>query len=155
MIKLRRLVLVIVVFLLGTGFISACTPGSAEAQASPLTESEVRAFADPVAENILQAMNTGNYTQYTRDFDEQFKENLPEERFQALNSYRTDVMGNYVSKEYWRMTQKDQKITVVYRAKFTEDPSTVLVNVYFKNISGKKYVDGLFFDSPLIRSYQC
>jgi hypothetical protein len=154
MIKLRKLVLVIVVLILSTDFISACTPSSAEPQVSPLTESEVRAFADSVAENILQAMNTGNYTQYTRDFDEQFKENLPEERFVAVNAYRTDAIGNYVSKDYWKM-KKDTKITVVYRTIFTDEPSTVFVTFYFKNISGKAYVDGIFFDSPLIRSYQC
>lgn len=124
-------------------------------QTTKLTENEARSFADPVAENILQAMNTSNYEQYSRDFDDQFKENLPEERFQAVNSYRTDVVGNYVSKEYWQFTPKDPKISVAYKVKFSKEPSTAIVTVYFKNISGKYYVDGLFFDSPLIRSHSC
>jgi hypothetical protein len=153
--KLRKPVLLIIALLLSTGFVSACTPGSAQPQASPLTDSEVRIFADSIVENILQAMNTGNYAQYTRDFDAQLKKNLAEDIFNSLNAKKLDVVGNYVSKEFWQMTQKNDKVTVVYRAKFTDEPGTVLVTVYFKNITGKWYVDGLLFYSPLMQSNDC
>jgi uncharacterized lipoprotein YajG len=53
--------------------LAGCATRTAQLQVSPLTESEVRVFADPITENILQAMNTGNYAQYTRDFDAQLK----------------------------------------------------------------------------------
>ncbi len=154
MIKLRKLVLVILVLILSTDFISACTPSSAEPLVSPLTESEVRAFADPVAENILQAINTGNYTQYTRDFDEAFKKNLSQNAFETINSLRIETVGSYVSKEYWQMAQKNDKITVAYRAKFTDD-SSVIFTAYFKNIEGKWYIDGLYFDSFLMHQSGC
>lgn len=135
--------------------LAGCTTGTAQSQLVPLTEAEVRAFADPITENILQAMNTGNYAQYTRDFDAPLKKNLAEAIFNWLNARKLDVVGNYVSKEFWRMTQKNDKVTVVYRAKFTNEPGTVTVTVNFKNISGKEYVDGLIFDSPLMRQSDC
>ena len=53
--------------------LAGCATRTAQLQVSPLTESEVSVFADPITENILQAMNTGNYAQYTRDFDAQLK----------------------------------------------------------------------------------
>ena len=155
MIKSGKLSRVIAVVLMTASFISACAPGNTQLPATKLTDSEVQSFADPVAENILQAMNTSNYVQYTRDFDDQFKENFPEIRFQAFNSYRTDVVGSYISKEFRQFTPKDQKTSVAYEVKFSEEPSTATVTVYFKNISGKYLVDGLFFDSPLIRAHRC
>lgn len=135
--------------------LAGCTTGTAQLQVSPLTESEVRVFADPITENILRAMNTGNYADYTRDFDAQLKANLSESAFKTANSRKLDVVGNYVSKEFWQITLKNDKVTVVYRAKFTDEPGTVLVTVYFKNITGKWYVDGLLFYSPLMQSSNC
>jgi hypothetical protein len=152
--KLRTLFVVIVGLLLSIGFISSCTPGSAVSQVGRLTEKEVRAFADPIAENLLQAMNTSDYAQYTRDFDEAFKKNLSQNAFKTINSLRIETVGSYVSKEYWQMAQKNDKITVAYRAKFTDDPS-VIFTAYFKNIEGKWYVDGTYYDSPLMRKSGC
>jgi len=135
--------------------LAGCVTGTAQLQVSPLTESEVRVFTDPITENILQAMNTGNYTQYTRDFDKSLKDNLPQNIFDKANSARIETVGTYVSKEHWRMSQKGDKITVAYRAEFTYEPAGVIVTVYFKNISGKWYVDGLLFYSPLMQSSDC
>jgi len=134
--------------------LAGCATGTAQPQLSPLTDSEIRAFADPITENILQAMNTGNYTQYTRDFAKSLKDNLPQNIFDKANSARIETVGTYVSKEHWRMSQEGDKITVVYRAKFTDEPG-VLVTLYFKNITGKWYVDGLLFYSPLMQSSNC
>jgi phosphoribosylamine-glycine ligase len=133
---------------------SACNPVSTGLQPSPLTVSEVRAFADPETENMLQAMNTSDYAQYTLDFDEAFKKNLSRDAFKTINSKRIDIVGKYISKEYWQTVQKNDKITVAYRAKF-EDISSVIVTVYFKNIDRKWYIDGTYYDSPILRASGC
>jgi hypothetical protein len=138
-----------------TGYITACSTGTAAPEISPLAENDVRAFAGPVAENIFQAMNSGNYTAYTRDFDDRLKNNMSEDTFKTVNDKRIEVVGTYQSKTYWQMTQKNDKLTVVYRAKFTKEPADVLLTLIFKNIDGKWLIDGLAYDSPLMRENDC
>lgn len=153
--KLMKTPLLVVVLLLTVGSILSCTPGNAAPQVGWLTDADVRAFADPMAENLLTAMNTTDYVQYTRDFDETFKNNLSQDAFETINSIRIETVGTYVSKEYWQMSQKSDKIAVAYQAKFGVEESTVLASIYFKNIEGKWYIDGTYFDSPLMRKSNC
>jgi hypothetical protein len=115
----------------------------------------VRIFADPVAENIFKAMNPGNYTAYTLDFGERLKSNLSEDTFSKANGDRVATVGTFLSKEYWMMSQKNDKLNVAYRAKFTKEPADVLLTIFFKNIDGNWYIDGLYFDSPLMRANDC
>jgi hypothetical protein len=129
----------------------ACTSGNIGPEISPLAENDVRAFADPAAENIFQAMNSGNYTAYQRDFDERLKNNMSEDTFKTVNDKRIEVVGTYQSKTYWQITQKNDKLTVFYRAKFTREPAGVLLTIVFKDISGNWQIDGLAYDSPLMR----
>lgn len=137
------------------GFVTSCTPVNTAPMVGQLTESDVRAFADPMTENMLQAINTFDYAQYTRDFDDSVKKNLSQDAFETVTTQRIGAVGNYVSKEYWQMVQKDDKLTVAYRAKFGGDSSNVTVTVYFKNINGKWYIDGTYYDSPLLRASGC
>ena len=154
MTKFSRYSAAIAILLMSSGFIIACSPGQPALAVARLTEAELRAFADPIAENLLQAMNTADYIQYTRDFDEAFKKNLSEDVFETLNTRRIETVGTYVSKEYWQMVQKNEKITIAYRTKFTGD-STVIFTLYFKNIDGKWYADGVYYDSALLRKSGC
>lgn len=141
--------------LAAVGFVISCTPGTAAPQVGQLTDADVRAFADPIADNLLMSMNTSDYVQYTRDFDTTFKGNLPQVAFETINSRRIETVGKYISKEYWQMSQKTEKVIVAYRAKFGQEQLDVLVTIYFKNIEGKWYIDGTYFDSPLLRKSNC
>lgn len=143
------------VAIMTVSFFSACGSDGSEPQPSPLIESEIRAFADPMAENILQAINNDSYEQYTRDLSARFKGNLSEEYFKTLNSNRTSSEGQYVSKTYWQMSVKDNRIAVFYKTRFNLDPSVVVVTVYFKKFFDKEYIDGLFMDSPQTRANNC
>ncbi len=155
MFRFKRFFLVIATLLLAVAFISSCTPSNAEPQVKPLTTAEVQVFADPMAENMLSAMNTGNYTAFTRDFTESLKDNLSETNFETANSARVQTVGTYVSKEFWQYTQKNEKITVGYRATFTDEPSGVTLTLYLKNVAGAWHVDGYKYDSPLMRAADC
>ena len=152
---LKRLCWLIAILLLTLGLVSSCSSGSASPQVSQLTENEVRVFADPMTENILHAINTESYIDYTRDFTPTLKGNLPENGFKDVNAKRIEVVGSYVSKEFWQMTQKNDRITVAYKAKFVQEPADVILTVFFRNISNRWYVDGLKYDSPLMREYDC
>ncbi len=135
--------------------LTGCTAGAASPQTGGLSESEVRTFTDPAAEKLLQAMNNGDYAEYTADFDTTLKKNITRELFDWLNAKKIEVVGNYVSKEFVKMTPKEGSVTVVYQAEFTKEPAGVTVTIIIKEEAGKKYVSGLNFDSPLMREGDC
>jgi hypothetical protein len=57
--------------------------------------SNVRGFADPVAENILVSMNEKNYESFSKDFDDNLKKSLTKEQFTDPSSFNVDFIGTY------------------------------------------------------------
>lgn len=113
---------------------------------------QVRAYADPVTENILVAMNENSYTKYSEHFDATMKNALPEAVFHENNALITSKIGTYVSKEFWKVESKNQYTTVYYKATFTQEPDDVIVKVVFQEIEGEMKVSGLWLDSPKLRA---
>jgi hypothetical protein len=108
-------------------------------------------YAGAIAENILQAMNTGDYPRYSTNFDEAMKIAMPEAVFQQTNTVISGKIGTYVSKQYAKTQVKGPYTTVYYKAKFTGETGDVTVKVVFQQIAGKPYVSGLWMDSPKLR----
>ena len=112
---------------------------------------QVREYADPITENILLAMNEGNYTKYSEHFDQTMKNAMPEAVFKETNIVIKSKIGDYVSKEFWKVESKDQFTIAYYKAKFTQEPEDVIVKVVFQEIVGEMNVSGLWLDSPKLR----
>lgn len=49
---------------------------------SALDVNKVRSYADPITDDILIAMNEGNYTKFSKDMDAAMKSAMTEEVFQ-------------------------------------------------------------------------
>ncbi|PXF59483.1 MAG: hypothetical protein C4B59_11360 [Candidatus Methanogaster sp.] len=112
---------------------------------------EVREYADPVAENILMAMNEDDYAMYSGDFDQTMKNAMTEAVFDETNAAIRSKIGDYVSKEFWKAESKDQYTLVYYKAKFTDEPADVTVKVVFQELNGTMKVSGLWLNSPELR----
>jgi hypothetical protein len=112
---------------------------------------QVRKYADPITGNILLAMNEGNYTKYSEHFDQTMKNAMPEAIFNETNAIIQSKIGDYVSKEFWKVESKDQFTIAYYKAKFTQEPEDVIVKVVFQEIVGEMKVSGLWLDSPKLR----
>jgi hypothetical protein len=131
--------------LTGISLISGCA-GEHEADVS-----QVRDYADPITENILSAMNEDDYAKYSEHFDEVMEDAIPEAIFQQQNNLIKAKIGDYTSKEFWKIEGKDQFTIVYYKAKFTQEPEDVIVKVVFQETAGKMRVSGLWFGSPNLR----
>ena len=108
-------------------------------------------YASQITEGILQAMNDNDYIKYTEHFDEIMKNATPEPVFRQTNTLIKSKVGDYLSKEFWKVEDKGSYTTVHYKAKFTKEPKDVIVRVVFQEIEGEIYVSGLWFDSPKLR----
>ena len=110
-----------------------------------------REYADPIAENILQSLNDDNYAGYCENFDQAMKGAVTEEVFDQFYDFIKSKVGDYKSKEYWKVETEDIYTIVYYKAKFTKETADVEVRVVFRDIEGEMYVSGLWFDSPKLR----
>lgn len=108
-------------------------------------------YANSIAEGILLAMNENDYAKYSEHFDEAIKDAMPESVFEQANIAIRDKIGDYISKQFWKVEDKGIYTIVYYKAKFTHEPKDVIVKVVFQEIEGAIYVSGLWFDSPKLR----
>jgi len=112
---------------------------------------QVRSYADPIAENILTAINTDDYVKYSENFDDVMKSAIPEALFRQTNAAIKAKIGEYISKEFWKIDTQNQYTIVYYKARFTQESADVTVQVAFHEVSGKHLVSGLWLNSPNLR----
>ncbi len=136
--KIHLLLLVGLVFSL----LAACAPqetvlGEEEAEA-------VLAFSEQKTDNLLAAMNVGDYAAFSRDFDQQMLDAMTETQFEALKTERDATLGAYVSRQVNRVVQAGDFYAVFYDAKFEKEES-VAMRVVFR-IAEPNEISGLWFD---------
>ena len=108
-------------------------------------------YAGPIAEEILTGMNRGDYTQFSKHFDRLMRDALPEANFIELRDMIRPLIGDYVSKEFWKVEEQEEHTIVRYNTRYTEETADVIVTVSFQGIEGQIYVSGVWFDSPKLR----
>jgi hypothetical protein len=111
-------------------------------------------YASQIAENLLQAINAGDYATFSRDFDPSMLKALPADSFakqftEGIKGKIGDYEGN--SKRFFQASSQAQFTTVVYYAVYSGEPGVVLVQISFKLAGGQALVSGLFFNSPKLR----
>jgi len=111
-----------------------------------LSEDQVKA----VTENILLAIDAGDYAAFTRDFSDEMVTAFPEAQFTQLAGMLHTASGNYVSVGELNLSNKQGY--ALYRIICKYEKEDVVVTVVIE-IGGDK-VDGLFFDSPNLRNSQ-
>ena len=142
MIKRTKIILPILVLITGLLIpVAACTQP---------TEPE---YAAAITENVLLAMNAGDYAKFSQHFDDGMKQALPETVFQGqmLPTLRP-IVGDYVpaSKVFWKVETSGIFTDVYYRARFTLEDE-VVIHLSFHESEGKTYINGFWFDSPKLR----
>lgn len=141
--------------LLLAAVVLAVSSGCSRAKVEEVDASLVSKYSDEMAENILMAINEESYEKYSMDFDETMKKTIKEEDFKKSNSIIKDRIGDYISKELLKAEKVTDKngeyIVAYYAAKFSNEPEDVSIRVVFSEADGKRYVTGLWFDSPNLR----
>jgi hypothetical protein len=136
----------VLVFIMLLTFLVGC------GQKTKLNEAEVRAYSDAKLENILTAANKDDYANYSKDFSDKMKEAITESNFKLQNKLIKDKIGSYESKEFVKLQNKGEYITVIYKAKYLNEPKEVMVTITFRNGDDAHKVEGLFMTSPKLAS---
>lgn len=112
---------------------------------------EVLTYAEPIADNVMQGFNEGNYTAYSRDFSPEMKQALGEAAFERNREEVTSRIGLYESRSDPVVTETGEFIAVTYRATFEQEDGVALRFV-FKMDDPSHLLHGLWFNSPKLRS---
>ncbi|MEJ5292509.1 MAG: DUF3887 domain-containing protein [Candidatus Methanosuratincola sp.] len=119
-----------------------------------MDEASLRIYSDPMTENLLLAIESGNYTDFSRDFDNSMKNALDLAAFQQLRTQFESKIGHYVpaSKTFIKGERTGEFIIAYYRANYTNEPAGVTVKVVFTSENGPAKITGLWFSSPKLAS---
>ena len=110
--------------------------------------------ADPIIENILNAINTNDHASYIRDFNEAMKSAYHDKKqFKKINKWRTSRIGTYETKNVWKIEKQNQYYIIYYWTKFTKAKSPVTIRLVLErsNQTSPLRVAMLSYDAPELK----
>ncbi|MBU7015572.1 MAG: DUF3887 domain-containing protein [Theionarchaea archaeon] len=132
------------VWLVLTGLLATgCIGQKSETPIEGEESQEWFARAQPMAENILIAVETGDYQSFIRDFSEQMVKEMPEKNFLEVKEKLYSQVGSYQSLSTLKTTEQRDYVIVYFTAHYEKDDVTVKL-VYRKGDSTYK-IEGLWF----------
>ncbi len=107
---------------------------------------QILAYADPMADNVIQGLDTGDYATFSKNFTPEMIKGIPENSFQEMsNSFQTKL-GGYQSKAVTSVEELQGNIAVIYTLAYTKAPKVTMRLV--TTTSEPHQVAGLWFNAP-------
>ena len=125
-----------------------CAPKTTATPLEGQQREEALAKAEPVVDNLFQAMQNKDYAAFTKDFASEMKTAMTEARFNDMLNTLDSKIGAYQSREVAKVEQAGKYIAVTYTAAFAEEPE-VAWRVVFDPETYQ--VSGLWYNSPKLR----
>lgn len=110
----------------------------------------VLAYADPIADTLLQGFSENNYTLYSRDFGPEMKKSLDEAAFSQNREFVVSRIGLYESRGEPVVTERSEYVAVNYPAAFEREDG-VNVRLVFRKGDEEHLLSGLWFTSPALQ----
>ena len=124
--------------------LSILATGCAAPKPAALTDEEVLV----VTQNILTALDANDYAAFTHDYSPNMLAAFSEDKFTQLRDTLQSASGKYVSTG--KVSLSNNQGYAVYRIICKYEQEDVVVTIVFKVVG--KQVEGLFFDSPNLRT---
>ncbi len=126
--------------------VSGCAVINTPTQATEAVKNEVLSYANPIADRMLAAINSGNYAAFSADFSQDVRNKINMDAFVSLVSSLRASIGRYVSRDSGaEVMEVGEYYSVTYTTQFTDD-SPVSFMLSFKK-GGSRLVEGVFFTS--------
>ena len=119
--------------------------GTISADVIGMTDGEVQAVATPVLDGILNGIKSGNYAEYSKDFDVTLKEGVPEAKFGDVKAQIEGTFGSCESKQYLGFLNKGNMTVILWKARFEKAGPDVLLKLAMYKSGDKYLVAGLWF----------
>jgi len=106
---------------------------------------EVKKCADPILDNILQAMASDDYLKYSKDFDKQLRVMVSQKKFIAKRKEIYDWIGGYLYREYLGFINTQGATVVFWKGTFDKTQNDILIRITLNKEQGRVLVKGLFY----------
>jgi hypothetical protein len=140
--KLIKYHILIISLILGV-ILSAC---SSEKSANSDEETQVYAYANPMAENLLAAIKDNDYQSFIKDYDQAMINASPESSFNQLKQTFDTKLGEYQSYQTAGVQKTDQYTVVFYTLTFSKAPEVTMKLILHPE--EPHLITGLWFNSP-------
>ena len=144
---MKKILVFLLAGLLAT-LISGCQSFSRNISGTTLAGADqdaVLAFSETKTDNLLRGWNDGDYTVFSKDFDEVMRKSMTPAVFEYLKQDRDARFGRYVSRTVEDVVEGyDGFYTVIYDAVFEKDPD-VMIRVVFRG-EDPHQISGLWFN---------
>lgn len=105
----------------------------------------VLSFSEAITDNLFAGLAANDYTQFSRDFDENMLKVLPASRFEAWKTEMDEKIGACHSRDLERVIRSDEYYVVTYQVECSKAP-LVTVEVAF-HAAKPNTIDHLSFSS--------
>lgn len=112
---------------------------------------EIKSYANPITEDILEGLNDNDYNKFSNNMSDVMKEALPKDKFEKFSLDVKNLIGNYESMEIAKVQYIKEYIRVFYKAQFSDESKDVVVTIVFGDNNGPQKVEGFFMNSPKLR----
>ena len=126
------------------GLLAACNNLGATALSGE-EKDEVLAFSESKTDNLMAGLRSGDYSIFSKDFDQPMRNGMPEGAFIYLKQDRDAKLGTYISRTVQDVAKgNDGYYTVIYNAVFERDED-VIMRVVFRQEEPHE-ISGLWFN---------
>lgn len=109
------------------------------------TKQDVAKASEPIIENILAAMESGDVLKFRMDFDDTMKDAFPENKADSTIESINAQIGNCVSREYLGFLNAQGMTKVLWKGKYDKTEEDVLITLVISKRKNKNLVSGLWF----------
>lgn len=109
------------------------------------TDSQVKAIAAPMLDDVLDGLKNNNYGQYAKDFDATLREVISKSEFIKVRGQIEETMGFCESKEYIGFLVKGDMTMALWKARFSKSADDILIKLIVTKRGDKYLVAGLWF----------
>lgn len=102
-------------------------------------------IATTILDDILVGFSNGDYVRYSKYFDTELLNAVPEEKFKITREQILYDLGRYISKKYLGYLNLNNMTIVLYKGKFDKFNGDVLIKLVLIKEGDKYYVKGLWF----------
>ncbi len=109
----------------------------------------VIAYTDPMADNVVQGLETGDYATFSQNFTDDMKKALPQSSFESMAQTFQSKLGAYQSREVSSVEELQGNIAVIYTLTYSQAKAVTMRLV--TTPTEPHQVGGLWFNAPELR----
>lgn len=131
-------------------FMLCCLLSSGALAAEPADfwqyEKNIEQVAEPLTEQMMQALNDEDYGRFQSRLSERMKAAIPESAFKKMASDLKGNFGSYKTKEVMNIELREVYIVVNYKGVFSQTADPVLIRTVLMQENGKTCVGGIWLN---------